>query len=130
LASYSGLHQSLRGQTPTDLHMGASVPTTNFVGLPVTLTETQRKAAINSPMQSSRFPVNLKGGLRRNRNASSCLELLLILTAQFFAPLNNWWLNRQQHAAIPAPFDMLVAEPRQLLCYLISKITPLTLCSA
>jgi hypothetical protein len=32
----------LCGQTPTDLCMGAPVPTTNFAGLPVTLTETQR----------------------------------------------------------------------------------------
>jgi hypothetical protein len=46
-----GYINKLCGQTPTDLRMGALVPTTNFVGLPVTLTETQRKAAINTNFQ-------------------------------------------------------------------------------
>jgi hypothetical protein len=40
--------------------MGAPVPTTNFVGLPVTLIETQRMAAINSKIQSSREPRELE----------------------------------------------------------------------
>jgi hypothetical protein len=40
-----GYINNLCGQTPTDLRMGAPIPTTNFDGLPVTLTETQRKAA-------------------------------------------------------------------------------------
>jgi hypothetical protein len=44
------------GQTPTDLRMGAPIPTTNFASLPVTLSETQRKAAINSKFQSGREP--------------------------------------------------------------------------
>jgi hypothetical protein len=43
--------------------MGAQVPTTNFAGLPVTLPETQRKAAINSPKQSDRFPRELEDWL-------------------------------------------------------------------
>jgi hypothetical protein len=47
-------------QTPTDLRMGAPVPTTNFASLPVTLTGIQRKAAINSPMQFGRLPRELK----------------------------------------------------------------------
>jgi hypothetical protein len=34
-------------ETPTDLRMGVPASTTNFVGLSVTLTETQRKAAID-----------------------------------------------------------------------------------
>jgi hypothetical protein len=34
--------------------MGLPDPTTKFVGLPVTLTETLRKAAINSEFQSRR----------------------------------------------------------------------------
>jgi hypothetical protein len=42
----------LCGETPTDLRVGLPMPTRNMVGLPVTLTETQRKAAINSPFQS------------------------------------------------------------------------------
>jgi 8-oxo-dGTP pyrophosphatase MutT (NUDIX family) len=39
-----GYINQLCGQTPTDLRMGAPIPTTHFDGLPVTLTETQRKA--------------------------------------------------------------------------------------
>jgi hypothetical protein len=40
------------GETPTDLGVGMPMPTRKLVGLHVTLTETQRKAAINSPLQS------------------------------------------------------------------------------
>jgi hypothetical protein len=40
--------------------MGAYVPTTKFVGLPVTQTATQRKAAINSKFQSRREPRELE----------------------------------------------------------------------
>jgi hypothetical protein len=43
----------LCGETPTDLRVGLPMPTRNLAGLPVTLTETQRKAAINSSFQSS-----------------------------------------------------------------------------
>jgi 8-oxo-dGTP pyrophosphatase MutT (NUDIX family) len=42
----------LFGEGPTDLRVGTPMPTRNLAGLPVTLTETQRKAAINSPYQS------------------------------------------------------------------------------
>jgi ADP-ribose pyrophosphatase YjhB (NUDIX family) len=41
----------LCGEIPTDLRVGMPMPTRNHAGLPVTLTETQRKAAINSPFQ-------------------------------------------------------------------------------
>jgi hypothetical protein len=54
-----GYINELSGQTPTDLRMGAPMPTTNFAGLHITLTETRRKAAVNSPLQSSRFPREL-----------------------------------------------------------------------
>jgi hypothetical protein len=40
----------LSGETPTDLGVGMPMPTRNLAGLHVTLTETQRKAAINSPL--------------------------------------------------------------------------------
>jgi 8-oxo-dGTP pyrophosphatase MutT (NUDIX family) len=40
----------LCGETPTDLRVGMPMPTRNLAGLPVTLTETQRKAATNSPL--------------------------------------------------------------------------------
>jgi ADP-ribose pyrophosphatase YjhB (NUDIX family) len=42
----------LCGETPTDLRVGLPMPTRNLARLHVTLTETQRKAAINSPFQS------------------------------------------------------------------------------
>jgi hypothetical protein len=47
------------GQTPTDLRMGVLAPTTNFVGLHVTLTETRRKAAINSKFMYGHEPHEL-----------------------------------------------------------------------
>jgi hypothetical protein len=43
--------------------MGAPIPTTNIVGLLVTLTKTQRKAAINSKFESGREPRELEGWL-------------------------------------------------------------------
>jgi hypothetical protein len=49
----------LCGETPTDLRVGSPMPTTNLVGLPVTLTETQRKTAINSPFQFGENARNL-----------------------------------------------------------------------
>jgi hypothetical protein len=42
----------LCGEIPTDLRVGMPMPTRNLAGLPVTLTETQRKAANDSPFQS------------------------------------------------------------------------------
>jgi hypothetical protein len=47
-----GYINHLCGETPTDLRVGMPMHTRNLVGLHVTLTETQRKAAINSPFQS------------------------------------------------------------------------------
>jgi hypothetical protein len=55
-----GYINQLCGQTPTDLRMGAPMPTTNFFGLHVTLIETQGKAADNSPFQYGRFPRELE----------------------------------------------------------------------
>jgi hypothetical protein len=47
-----GYANQLCGETPTDLRVGMPIPTTNLVGLHVTLTETQRKAIVNSPFHS------------------------------------------------------------------------------
>jgi 8-oxo-dGTP pyrophosphatase MutT (NUDIX family) len=47
-----GYINQLGGETPTDLRVGTPIPTTNYAGLFVTLTDTQRKAAVNSPYQS------------------------------------------------------------------------------
>jgi hypothetical protein len=44
-----GYINQVSGQTPTDLRVGTPMPTTNLAGLPETLTETQRKATVNSP---------------------------------------------------------------------------------
>jgi ADP-ribose pyrophosphatase YjhB (NUDIX family) len=46
-----GYINQLGGETRTDLRVGTPIPTTNFASLLVTLTETQRKAAVNSPYQ-------------------------------------------------------------------------------
>jgi 8-oxo-dGTP pyrophosphatase MutT (NUDIX family) len=47
-----GYINQLFAEGPTDLRVGTPMPTRNLAGLSVTLTETQRKAAINSPYQS------------------------------------------------------------------------------
>jgi ADP-ribose pyrophosphatase YjhB (NUDIX family) len=44
-----GYINQLCWQTPTDLRMGAPIPTTTFASLPVPLTDIRCKAAINSP---------------------------------------------------------------------------------
>jgi hypothetical protein len=47
-----GYINQLCRETPTDLRMGVPIPTSNFVGLSVSLNETQRKATIVAPYQS------------------------------------------------------------------------------
>jgi hypothetical protein len=91
-----GCINHLSGQTPTDLHMRAPMPTTNFASLSVTLTETQRKASFNSPPQSGRFPRELEDwletqpqrflllGITANSNDS-----VIWVTSQFSGPLNG-----------------------------------------
>jgi hypothetical protein len=109
-----GYINQLCGQTPTNLRMGVPAPKTNFVGLSVTLTETPRKAAINSPFQSGREPRELEDWLEAQPQRFAMLEIsvdsydaVVRVTSQFFGPLNNLWLNRKQHAAIPDSFDSL-----------------------
>jgi hypothetical protein len=53
----------LSGETPTDLRVGMPMPTRNLAGLLVTLTVTQRKAAINSPLQIGRIAKELEDWL-------------------------------------------------------------------
>jgi hypothetical protein len=48
------------GKAPTNLRMGVPAPTTNVARLHVTLSETQRKAAINSKFQFGREPRELE----------------------------------------------------------------------
>jgi hypothetical protein len=58
-----GYINQLCGHIPTDLRMGALVPTINSTGLPVTLSETHHKAAISSKFQSRREPRELEDWL-------------------------------------------------------------------
>jgi hypothetical protein len=82
--------------------MGNPAPTTNFVGLSVTLTETHRTAAINSKFQSGREPRNLEDWLEAQPQRFTMLgsiadsfDAIVWVTAQFSGPLNNWRLNRK-----------------------------------
>jgi hypothetical protein len=96
------------------------MPTRNLAGLPVSLTETQRKAAINSPFQSGDNACNLEDWLEARPKrflllgitADSC-DSVIWVTSQFAGNLNGWWLNRKVQAAIPSTFDLLVAELRK-----------------
>jgi hypothetical protein len=54
-----GYINQLCGETPSCLRMGVPAPKANFVGMSVTETETQRKAAINAPYQSRQEPRKL-----------------------------------------------------------------------
>jgi hypothetical protein len=49
-----GYINQLCRETPTHLRMKIPAPTTTFIGLTITLTETQRKAAIKSAYHTSR----------------------------------------------------------------------------
>jgi hypothetical protein len=96
------------------------MPTTNLVGLHVTLTETKRKAAVNSPFQYGKDARELEDWLEAQPQGFLLLGItadfydsVIWVTSQFFGPLNGWWLNRKQHASILATFDLLVAELRK-----------------
>jgi hypothetical protein len=114
-----GYINQLCGETPTDLRVETPTPTRNLDGLPVTLTETQRKAPINSPFQSGDNVRNLEVWLEAQPQrflllgitADSCDKVIWV-TSQFSGHVNGWWLNRKVQAAIPSTFDLLVAELR------------------
>jgi ADP-ribose pyrophosphatase YjhB (NUDIX family) len=115
-----GYINQLCGETPTDLRVGMPVPTRNLAGLPVTLTETRRKAAINSPFQSGGNPRELEEWLEAQPQrflllgiTADSYDSVIWVTSQFSGHLNGWWLNRKNQAAIPSTFDMLVAELRK-----------------
>jgi hypothetical protein len=124
------------GETPTDLRLGISLPTRNLAGLPVTLTETQRKAAINSPFQSDGNARELEDWLEAQPRRFILLGItgdsydsVIWVTSQFSAHLNGWWLNRKNQAAIASTFDLLDAELRKTTFSRTSKMMRLTLCS-
>jgi hypothetical protein len=107
-----GYINQLCGQTPSDIRMGVPAPKINFVGLAVTLIETQHKAAINSKFQSGREPRELEDWLAAQPQRFIMLgnNDELWVTSQFSGPLNRWWLKHKQQAAIPTSFDSLVEE--------------------
>jgi hypothetical protein len=95
------------------------MPTHNLAGLPVTLTETQRKAAINSPLQNGRIANELEDWLEAQPQRFLMLGITLDsydsviwVTSQFSGHLNGWWLNRKTQAAIPFTYNELVTELR------------------
>jgi hypothetical protein len=100
--------------------MGIPAHATTFVGLTVTLSETQRKVAIESFYQSSRDARELEGWLEAQPQCFAMLEIdadsynaIVWVTSQFFGPLSSWWLNRKQQVAIPYFFDTQVEEIRK-----------------
>jgi hypothetical protein len=110
----------LSGETPTDLRVGMPLPTQNLAGLPVSLTETQRKAAINSPLQIGRIAHELEDWLEAHSQrflmlgiTADSYDSVIWVTSQFSRHLNGWWLNRKTQAAIPSTYDELVAELRK-----------------
>jgi hypothetical protein len=115
-----GYINQLCGETPTDLRVGTPMPTETLAGLPVTLTETQRKAAINSPFQSGSNARDLEDWLEAQPQRFLLLGItadsynsVIWVTSQFSRHLNGWWLNQKVQAAIPSTYDQLVAELRK-----------------
>jgi hypothetical protein len=97
-----GYIKELCGLTPTDLRTRVHAPTTNFAGLPVTLTETRRKAAINSKFLFGREPRELEGWLEAQPQRFVMLginvdsyDAMIWVISQFSRPLNIRWLNRK-----------------------------------
>jgi hypothetical protein len=115
-----GYINQLCGETPTDLRVGTPMPTSNLAGLPMTLTETQRKAAINSPYQYGGNARDLEDWLEAQLQrflllgiTADSYDSVIWVTSHFSGSLNGWWLNRKNQATIPFTFDLLVAELRK-----------------
>jgi hypothetical protein len=96
------------------------IPTHNLAGLPVTLTETQRKAAINSPLQNGQVANVLEDWLEAQPQrflmlgiAADSYDSVIWVTSQFCGHLNGYWLNRKTQAAIPSTYNELVTELRK-----------------
>jgi hypothetical protein len=111
----------LSGQTPTDLRVGNPMPTTYSAGLPMTLSDTQRKAAVNSPLQSGKNARELEDWLEAQPQrflllgiTANSYDSLIWATSHSSGPLNGGWLNRKQQASILATFDLLVADAEDI----------------
>jgi hypothetical protein len=86
----------------------------------VTLTETQRKAAINSLFQNGYDACALEDSLEVQPRrflllgiTADSYDSVIWVTSQFSRHMNGWWLNRKVQAAIPSTYDQLVAELRK-----------------
>jgi ADP-ribose pyrophosphatase YjhB (NUDIX family) len=108
------------GEIPTDLRVGMPIPTTNLVGLLVTLTETKRKATANLPFQYGADARDLEDWFEAQPRrflllgiTADSYDSVIWFTSQFSGHMNGWWLNRKVEAAIPSTFDLLVAELRK-----------------
>jgi hypothetical protein len=95
-------------------------PTTNFVGLTITLTKTRRKAAINSRYQTCHDTRELEDWLEAQPQRFAMLGInadsynfVVWVTSQFSGPVNSWWLNRKQPFAIQDSFDILAENIRE-----------------
>jgi hypothetical protein len=115
-----GYINQLCGETPTNSCMGVLAPTTHFIGLTVSLTETQRKAAINSMYQTYHDARELEDCLEAQPLRFAMLGInadpynaIVWVTSKFSRPLNIWWLNRKQHVCIPYSFESLVGVIRK-----------------
>jgi hypothetical protein len=113
-----GFINQMCGDTPTDFSMGVPAPTTNFDGLSITLTETQRKAATNFKFNSGRELRDLEDWLEAKPQRFAMLGIIansydavVWVTSRFSGPpFASWWLNRKQQATIPDSFDSLVED--------------------
>jgi hypothetical protein len=85
-----GYINQLCGETPTDLRVGTPMPTRNLVGLLVTLTETQRKATINSPFQSGENARNLENWLEAQPQRFLSIGITVIRMTQLFGLLHSF----------------------------------------
>jgi hypothetical protein len=86
----------------------------------VNLAETQRKAAINSPLQSGSNANELEDWLEARPQrflmfgiTADSYDAVMWVTSQFSGHLNGWWLNRKTQATIPSTYDQLVKELRK-----------------
>jgi hypothetical protein len=110
-----GYIKQLCGETPTDLPVGVPAPTTSFVGMTATQTETHRKAAINAPYRCGQDARKQEEWLEVKPQSFLILGInpdtynaAVWITSQFYCPLNTLWLNLTTQAAIQNTFDSLV----------------------
>jgi hypothetical protein len=107
-----GHGNQLCGETPTDLRMLVQPLVINFVGLSVTINETQRNAAIQYVAQNGREARNIKDWLETQPQRFAMLGIIHVsynavmwATSEFHGSLNSWLHNRKTHGSIIGTFD-------------------------